>query len=74
MENLQFDLEGLYREIKERAFDEGALTREEWDDVVESVIEEHRGSGELDDNESLAEVIESMRARFEDFESEIGEM
>ena len=42
MENLTLNLEELYEQIKERAFTEGAFTREEWDDVCDELLDSKR--------------------------------
>ena len=67
------NLEDLYAEIKDRAFGEGAFTQEEWDDIVDQVLEEKREWTE-DEDIDWEEIAESMRVRFEDFSSEIPEM
>lgn len=71
VEYLAYDVEGLFAELKERARAEGAYTKEEWDDLVEEVLDEHLRVGEFDEDEDLTELREALEARFADFESEI---
>jgi hypothetical protein len=73
MENIAINIEDLYAEIKDRAFNEGAFTQEEWDDIVDQIIEEKREWTEEDDI-NWEEIADAMRARFDDFSAEIPEM
>ncbi len=74
MENLTLNLEDLYEQIKERAFTDGAFTREEWDDVVDEILDSKRDFEEISDDVDWEEIREALRARYEEFESEIPEM
>ena len=74
MENLAVNLEELFNEIKDRAMEEGALGRGEWDDMVDEVLEDKRQFSELHDDESWGEIRESLQARYDDFMSETEEM
>ncbi len=74
MDNLAFSLEDLYVEVKERALSEGALSREEWDDLVETVLDEKREFEEINDDDDWGEMRESLQARYDDFRSEVPEM
>jgi hypothetical protein len=74
MENLTVNLEELFNEMKDRAIDEGALSREEWNELVEEILEEKRQFSELHDDDSWVEIRESLQARYDDFMSETEEM
>ncbi len=74
MDNLAFSLEDLYVEVKERALAEGALSREEWDELVESVLDEKREFEEINDDDDWGEMRESLQARYDDFRAEVPEM
>jgi hypothetical protein len=71
MENLTLNLQELFEEIKERAFGEGAFSREEWNDIVDEAIEEKREVQEIHDDVDLTEIREALKARYEEFEAEI---
>lgn len=71
MENLTINIGGLFEEIKERAFSEGAFSREEWSDIVDEVIEEKREVQEIHDDVDLTEMREALKARYEEFQNEI---
>lgn len=71
MENLTLNLQELFEEIKERAFGDGAFSREEWNDIVDEVIEEKREVQEIHDDVDLTEMREALKARYDEFESEI---
>ena len=74
MDNLAFDLEELFVEAKEKATAEGAMEREEWDQIVEELLEDKRQFQEMDDDEDMESIKESLQARFDDFLAEAGEM
>lgn len=74
MENLTVNLEELFNEVKDRAMDEGALSREEWNELVEEMLDEKRQFSELHDDDSWVEIRESLQARYDDFMSETEEM
>lgn len=71
MDNLTLNLQELFEEIKERAFAEGAFSREEWADIVDEVIEEKREVQEIHDDVDLTEMREALKVRYEEFEGEI---
>jgi len=74
MENLELNLEELFEEVKERAMEEGALSRDQWDDMVEAVLDGKREFNEIHDDESWGEIQESLKARFDEFMNESEEM
>jgi Zn-finger domain-containing protein len=73
MDNVVIDLEEIYGEIKERAFEAGAYSREEFNDLVEEILEEKREVQEMHDDVDWEEMKEALRARYSDFEIEIPE-
>ena len=73
MENLTFDIDELYQAVKERALSEGAYTPEEWNDAIDMVIQDREECGEVHDDEELSAVKEQLKARYEEFKSEIQE-
>jgi len=73
MENLSFNLEELYEEIKERAFTEGAFSREEWDDLVGEILDSKREFEEMHEDLDWTEIREALQARYDDFATEIPE-
>ncbi len=74
MENVILDLEKIYEEIKERAFAEGAFSREEWDGIVDDALDSKREFEEIHDDVDWTEIAEALKARYEEFEGEIPEM
>jgi hypothetical protein len=74
MENLTLNLEEIYEQIKERAVTEGAFTHEEWDDIVDDVLDAKREFEEISDDVDWGEIREALRDRFDDFEADIPEM
>lgn len=74
MENLLFDLDDLFNELKVRAREEGAFDREAWDDLAEALLEEKREWQEMDDDEAIKGAIEALRSRYGEFEEEVEKM
>lgn len=55
-------LEDLFSEIGDLARDQGVASKEQWDELVEDIIEDHLDLGELDldqDTEGMKEVLSS---------------
>lgn len=73
MENLTLNLEELYEQVKDRAFTEGAFTREEWDDIVDEILDSKREFEEISDDVDWAEIREALQAKYDDFEADIPE-
>ena len=71
MENLEFNLAGALQEVRGRAEAEGALTQEEWNDIVDTYLDEKLSGGELDEDQDLAQIRESLYAKFDDFEDNL---
>jgi len=74
MENLSLDLEELFQEVKTRAEAEGAYSQEEWNELVEEVLDGKREFAEIDDDEDWVHLREALQARYQDFEGEVEEM
>lgn len=70
IENLAHNREEIFNEVKERAREEGAYSKEAWDDLVEEVIEEHRSVGEMHDDEDLMRLKDEVQERFGEFSQE----
>ena len=68
VKNLLYNDESLLAEIKERALAAGIASREEWNALVEDVIEEHRSVGEFDDDEDLEAMEDTLKKHYEDYE------
>ncbi len=74
MENLTLNLEELYEQVKDRAFTEGAFAREEWDDIVDDLLDSKREFEEISDDVDWEEIREALRAKYDDFEADIPEV
>ncbi len=69
-----FSLEDLYEEIKERAFAEGAFSRDEWNGLVEEILNTKREFEEMHEDFDWTEIQEALIARYDDFQVETPEM
>lgn len=63
-----FNLSEVFREIVARLEEEGAFSREAYDDLVEEVIEEKLEQGELSDDNDTPLYIERLKARWPEVE------
>ena len=66
MDNLTFNIEDLFSEISERARSEGIATREEWNDLVDEVLEEKRSTMAIDDDDDRQYMVETLQARYDE--------
>lgn len=67
MDNLAFTVDDLYEEVKAKAREEGALTREDWHEMVDEVLDDKFEFQEIDDDEDIAQLREALQARYDDF-------
>jgi hypothetical protein len=74
MENITLSIEEVYEDIKERAFAEGAFSREQWRDLVDEILDAKRDFGETHDDVDWEEMREALVVRYEEFAEEIPEM
>ncbi|MFC1638934.1 hypothetical protein ACFL26_01535 [Patescibacteria group bacterium] len=74
MDNLTLSIEDLYEEVKEKAFAEGAFSREEWHDTIEETLESKRDAMAIDDDDDWQYIIESLQNRYEEFREGIAAM
>ena len=66
-----FNPEQLYNEVRAKAEQEGAYSEEQWDDMVEQVLEEKKPFGELHDDEDWDLLREELQNRWDEFRNEI---
>lgn len=66
-----FNEEQFFNQVKNRARAEGVASREEWDDIVEEMIDERLNVGEFDKDENLEGMKEMMQERYNEYEAEI---
>lgn len=66
MENLSFDLNDVFHAILARRQSEGAMTRDQYLELVDEMLEEKRGQGLIDDDEDLKLAQEALEARWEE--------
>lgn len=73
IENLALSNQELFEEAVERALAEGVQNQEAFSQIVESLIDEKRGVGELHDDNNLEGMLEILTARFPEFEAKQNE-
>ena len=70
MENQTLNEEQFFNQIKNRARAEGIASGEEWNDIVEEMINERLNVGEFDKDEDLEGLKEALKTRYEEYEAE----
>jgi hypothetical protein len=68
MDNITFDLNGVFNEIITRMEEEGAFDRDAYYDLVEEVLEEKRELGVVTDDDDIEEMQEVLRKRWPEAE------
>ena len=74
MEDVEMDIEEMYFQLRSMAEDEGAYTQEEWNSLVDSMLEERKEKGGLDEDDDTEGLRQILEARFEQFEESIPKM
>lgn len=69
MDNVTFDLNGVFNEIVARMTEEGTADREAYYDLVEEVLEEKRESGILTDDDDIEEMEDVLKKRWAEAEA-----
>ncbi len=64
--------EDLYSEISDLAQERGVSAQAQWDELVESVIEDHLELGELNSDQNLTAKQEVLKSRWADYQTERG--
>ncbi len=64
--------EGLFEEVVDQGREEGVADKEAYDELVETVIEDHRRLGEIHDDSSYDALVETLQARWPDYREAIG--
>ena len=63
-------LEDLYSEIADLARDQGVNSKEQWDEMVEDVVEDHLDLGELDLEEDSEGMKDDLKAKWGTYKKE----
>jgi hypothetical protein len=71
-EFLDVDRQGVFDEVVERGREQGVTTQEEYNDLVEEVIEGHREWAEIHDDSPTEDLEEQLRGRWPDYKEALG--
>jgi len=64
--------ENLLQEIIAKGRAEGVTDSEGYNQLVQSVIEDHRRVGELHDDQALIDMVQALQERYPDYLSQAG--
>lgn len=67
IENLTFSVEDLFEEVVSAGVEQGVNEETAYFDLVDTVLEEHRGLGELHDDQNLDGHADVVKARFSEY-------
>lgn len=70
-ENITFDLNQLYSQIKEQGEREGVTDAEGYLSLVEDVVNEKVDVGELHSDQNIEQIIEDLRTKWPDYEKNL---
>ncbi|MFH0828849.1 MAG: hypothetical protein V1907_01575 [Candidatus Kerfeldbacteria bacterium] len=62
MENIEFDLNEVFREIVNRMENEGAYDHDAYVNFIDEVLEEKVADGELDPDSNIKNYVESLQS------------
>ncbi len=69
MENIEININAIFREILNRRQSDGALSYDEYVDLVDEVLEEKREHGEINDDFEFQQAHEDLLARWNTVEA-----
>ena len=67
-EDLHFNLEAAFQEILRRRQEQGAYSQEEYNQIVEDLLDEKVDQGELSDDDDIGEWTEQLQNRWSEVE------
>ncbi|MFH1632205.1 MAG: hypothetical protein ABIA47_04315 [bacterium] len=67
MQNLSTSNQELFDEIVERATEEGVADQEAFNQLVESMLEDKSGVGELDVDQDIESMEDAIKARWDEY-------
>jgi hypothetical protein len=70
-DNLTFSLDDLFEELVELGKDSAIVTEEAYHALVDDTVEDHRGLGELHDDQDLESYITILKARWPEYRARL---
>lgn len=67
-ENLEYSVEELYEQVREMAATEGVESQEQWDDMVEVVLNKKVDWAEVDNDDDVVGMREELRMKYKDYQ------
>lgn len=62
----------LFEEVVERGREQGVASQGAYDELVDEVIEDHRGVGEMHDDSPTEDLEAQLRGRWADYKEALG--
>ena len=66
MKNISFDLNDIFHAILTRRQSEGAMTQDQYLELIDEMLEEKRSQGLIDDDEDMKQAQEALESRWEE--------
>ncbi len=67
-QNLEYSVEELYQTVREMAAAEGVETQEQWNDMVEVVLNQKIDWAEVEDDDDTMGIREDLRAKYREYQ------
>jgi hypothetical protein len=71
--NLSFTPEALFQQVLARGREQGVVEQAAYNDLVEEVIEVHRGAGEIATGDPTEDMEAQLRGRWADYKASLEE-
>jgi hypothetical protein len=68
MQNIEFNLDEVFNEIRTRMQTQGSFTKEAYLDTIDEILEEKREEGLLDDDFDMKSAHEELESRWGEIE------
>ncbi|MCH8049463.1 hypothetical protein IH979_02005 [Patescibacteria group bacterium] len=70
-ENLAMSNQELFEEVVQRGIAQGVAEQEGYNQLVETVLEEHREVGELDEDQNIELKEDLLKSRWPEYQAEL---
>lgn len=67
-ENLEYSVEELYEQVRQMAATEGVESQEQWDDMVEVILNQKVDWAEVDNNDDVVGMREELRMKYKEYQ------
>lgn len=70
-ENLAFNVETAWNHIRTQLNTDGISTREAFESLIETYVDERVNRGELDPDQNIDHIVESLKAKWDEWSEQL---